>query len=157
MSLVSFSPRAVARVRLLAILAGAAFALGALPNAAVAQEYTAARKLGRGLAGAGGGFLEVPGCITKRYKKQGPAVGFTVGFAEGIGRFALRELVGTYEIVTSWFEIPPGFRPVMQPEFPWGYFDGSSERSRTEYGSARARSGSGSRARRSSSSASGDF
>jgi putative exosortase-associated protein (TIGR04073 family) len=155
MSLVPQASRAIGIARALALVLGAAFVASTLPDAARAQEYTAARKLGRGLAGAGSGFLEVPGCITKRYKKQGPAVGFSVGLAEGIGRFALRELVGGYEIATSWFEVPPGFRPVMQPEFPWGYFDGSTERSRSDYGSTRSRSGS--RARRSSSTASGDF
>jgi putative exosortase-associated protein (TIGR04073 family) len=126
------------------------FALASVPELATAQEYSAARKLGRGLAGAGTGFLEVPGCITKRYQKQGPAVGFTVGLGEGIGRFALRELVGGFEIATSWFEVPPGFRPVMQPEFPWGYYDGTAERSGHDYGAR-------SRARRGRSTSSGDF
>lgn len=127
-----------------------AIATSALPPSASAQEYSAARKLGRGLAGAATGFLEVPGCVAKRYKKQGPAVGFTVGLGEGIGRFALRELVGTFELATSWFEVPPGFRPVMKPEFPWGYFDGSAERGSSDYGSR-------SRSRRSRSAPSGDF
>ncbi len=126
------------------------FALASVPELAAAQEYSAARKLGRGLAGAGTGFLEVPGCITKRYQKQGPAVGFTVGLAEGIGRFALRELVGGFEIATSWFEVPPGFRPVMQPEFPWGYFDGATQRGGHDYGAH-------SRARRGRSTSSGNF
>ena len=121
------------------------FALASVPELATAQEYSAARKLGRGLAGAGTGFLEVPGCITKRYQKQGPAVGFTVGLGEGIGRFALRELVGGFEIATSWFEVPPGFRPVMKPEFPWGYFDGSAERGSQGYGARTRRGRSGSR------------
>src|SRR5262245_32449853 len=77
-------------------------AVAPLPAAASAKEYSAARKLGRALSGLGAGFLEVPGCIAQRYQKQGPAVGFSVGLAEGIGRFALRELVGTFELATSW-------------------------------------------------------
>ncbi len=150
MSLARVVSRGPARGRARCLALGALFAaLGtALPPAASAQEYSAARKLGRGLSGLGTGFLEVPGCITKRYQKQGPAVGFTVGLGEGIGRFALRELVGGFEVVTSWFEVPPGFRPVMQPEFPWGYFDGSAERGRSDYGA---------RSRRSRSRPGGDF
>jgi putative exosortase-associated protein (TIGR04073 family) len=105
--------------------AGAGFALGALlalPQVAGAQEYSAARKLGRGLAGTVTGFLEVPGNMTRVYQERGPAMGFTLGFAQGLGKLVVREIVGAYEILTSWFEVPPGFKPILEPEFPWGYF-----------------------------------
>ena len=113
--------------------AGAGFALGALlalalPQLAAAQEYTAARKLGRGLAGTVTGFLEIPGNITRVYQERGPAMGFTLGFAQGLGKLVVRELVGAYEILTSWFEVPPGFKPILEPEFPWGYFEDSGAR-----------------------------
>ena len=35
----------------------------------------------------------------------------------------VRELVGVYEFVTSPFEIPKGYAPIIEPEFPWSYFD----------------------------------
>jgi putative exosortase-associated protein (TIGR04073 family) len=93
------------------------------PRMAAAQEYTAARKVGRGLAGMTCGFLEVPGNIVKVSDEKGPAWGFTLGFAEGLGRLVVRELVGVYEFLSAPFPLPPGFQPILKPEFPWGYFE----------------------------------
>ena len=97
------------------------------PTAALAadSEYGSARKLGRGLAGVTLGVLEIPGNIVKVREERGNAVGFTVGVAQGLGKFVIREVVGTFEILTSWFPMPPGYRPVMTPEYPWSYFQDS--------------------------------
>ena len=35
----------------------------------------------------------------------------------------MRERVGVYELVTAPFPVPAGYQPIIQPEFPWGYFD----------------------------------
>ena len=35
----------------------------------------------------------------------------------------VHELVGVYEFVSSPFPLPSGFEPIIQPEFPWDYFD----------------------------------
>jgi hypothetical protein len=35
----------------------------------------------------------------------------------------VRPLVGVYELVTAPFPVPAGYRPILQPEYPWGYFD----------------------------------
>jgi hypothetical protein len=35
---------------------------------------------------------------------------------------AATEVVGIFEMVTCLFETPPGFKPIMDPEFPWRYF-----------------------------------
>ena len=32
--------------------------------------------------------------------------------------------VGVYEFVTAPLPAPSGFRPILQPEFPWDYFNG---------------------------------
>jgi putative exosortase-associated protein (TIGR04073 family) len=98
-----------------------AFALLTLPANALAQS--AARKVGRGLAAMTCGFLEVPGNIVKVHRERGPAWGFTLGFVQGLGMIVVRELVGVYEFVTAPLEVPPGFEPVIEPEFPWSYFD----------------------------------
>lgn len=86
------------------------------------QAETAADKFGRGLAGMACGFLEVPGNIYQETKMQG-AVGIPVGLAKGLGMFVSRELVGAYEFVTAPFPYPADFRPIMQPEYPWDYFE----------------------------------
>jgi len=100
-----------------------------VPAAAGAQEQTAARKVGRGLAGMTLGFLEIPGNVVQESRTNGAASGVTVGLAMGVGKFVARELVGVYEFVTAPFEIPAGFAPVLLPEFPWSYFESEPGRS----------------------------
>jgi hypothetical protein len=34
--------------------------------------------------------------------------------------------VGVYEFLSAPFPAPAGYRPIIEPEFPWDYFDGSS-------------------------------
>ena len=104
------------RAALLALLLGVV-----APGAAQAQS--AARKCGRGLAAMTTGFLEIPGNIVKESRETSPARGFTLGFVKGLGAVVVRELVGVYEFVTSPFELPKGYAPIIQPEFPWSYFD----------------------------------
>ena len=69
------------------------------------------------------GFLVIPGEIVKETRETGPARGFTLGFAQGLGAVVVRELVGVYEFVTFPFEVPRGYAPIIEPEFPWDYFD----------------------------------
>jgi putative exosortase-associated protein (TIGR04073 family) len=92
-----------------------------LPEAASAQS--AARKAGRGLAAMTCGFLEVPGNIVAETRSRGAGWGLTLGFATGVGKLVVRELVGVYEFVTAPFAIPAGYQPIIQPEFPWDYFE----------------------------------
>ena len=93
----------------------------ALSSAAEAQ--TAGRKFGRGLAGMTTAFLEVPGNMVAQTDKRGAAEGIPLGFAIGLGMIVPRVLVGVYEFITAPFPAPPGYRPILQPEFPWDYFD----------------------------------
>ncbi len=88
-----------------------------------AGAQTAPRKFGRGLAAMTGGFLEVPGNIVAETRARGPGEGIPLGFATGLGKIVVRELVGVHEFVTAPFPIPPHYRPIIEPEFPWGYFD----------------------------------
>jgi putative exosortase-associated protein (TIGR04073 family) len=95
-----------------------------LPTSALAApEYTPARKVGRGFANVGLGFLAIPGQMIQQTEERGPAAGLPLGFAMGIGWFVTTELVGVWEILTCPFEWPKGFRPIIEPEFPWDYFD----------------------------------
>ena len=97
-----------------------AIALG-LPNAAVARD-SAARKVGRGVANLTLGVLAIPGEIMQTTQERGVFVGATWGLTKGLGMLVAHEVVGAWEIVTCPFETPPGFKPILEPEYPWGYF-----------------------------------
>lgn len=99
----------------------------ALTLAGSASADTAGHKAGRGLAAMTTGFLELPGNMVAETNKSGPAVGMTLGFVKGLGGIVVRELVGVYEFVTAPFPVPAGYRPILKPEYPWGYFDDSRE------------------------------
>ena len=94
-----------------------------LPGIAEAKKYTAARKVGRGLAAMTTSFLEIPGNIVKTNREKGAAAAATLGFATGLGKLVTRTLVGVYEFVSAPFAVPPGYKPILDPEFPWGYFE----------------------------------
>lgn len=100
----------------------AVIALLSLSVTSNAYADTAAQKFGRGLAGMTCGFLEIPGNIVKETEAQGP-IGFPIGLAKGLGMTVTRELVGVYEFVTAPFPFPEGFKPILHPKYPWGYFD----------------------------------
>jgi hypothetical protein len=34
----------------------------------------------------------------------------------------VRELVGVYEFVTASVPVPHGYRPIIEPEYPWDEF-----------------------------------
>jgi putative exosortase-associated protein (TIGR04073 family) len=90
------------------------------------QGFTAADKFGRGLAAMTTGFLELPGNVVQETRERGPGYGMTLGVAKGLGGIVARELVGVYEFVTSPFAVPDGYRPILRPVYPWGYFDETS-------------------------------
>jgi putative exosortase-associated protein (TIGR04073 family) len=121
------SPIRVTGSRVLSAGRAAALALATgallLPAAAGAQENTAARKAGRGLAGMTLGFLEVPGNVVQESRSNGVFSGMTIGLAVGLGKLVARQLVGVYEFVTAPFPVPAHFEPVLQPEFTWQYFE----------------------------------
>ena len=111
------------------VTAGLALPTLLLPTiATAAEEGTAARKYGRGLAGMVLGFLEVPGNIVQETRTNGAVSGLTIGFAMGLGKLVVREITGVYDFVTAPFPVPSGFQPVLQPEFPWQYFESSPGR-----------------------------
>jgi len=76
------------------------------------------RKLGRGFANVFFGFIEIPNQYTKAVSEHGGAAGVTYGVPKGFARWFGREIVGMVEIVTFAVPVPPGYRPIMKPEFP---------------------------------------
>jgi putative exosortase-associated protein (TIGR04073 family) len=92
-------------------------------SAAPKSRFTPARKVGRGFANTTLGFLAIPGQMTAQTRERGAAAGLPIGFGLGIGWFVASELVGVWEILTCPFEFPAGYKPILEPEFPWQYFE----------------------------------
>ncbi|MGZ5029848.1 MAG: exosortase system-associated protein, TIGR04073 family [Methylobacter sp.] len=112
------------KLRMYALAIVAVLAVVTLPNAYAhkATSHTSAQKFGRGLAAMTCGFLEIPGNIVKETKAKG-AIGFPIGLATGLGMTVTRELVGVYEFLSAPFPVPAGFQPILNPEYPWDYFE----------------------------------
>src|SRR5215510_8200055 len=107
----------------LAAVSAFVVAVWLLPSPCLAQ--TAARKCLRGLAGMTTSVLELPGNMVAETRTKGAAEGIPLGFAKGLGMIVVRTLVGVYEFLSAPFPAPAGYRPIIQPEFPWGYFERS--------------------------------
>ena len=104
--------------------ARSALALAALLCvAAPAGAQTAPRKFARGLAGMTLSVLEVPGNMVAESQARGYGEGIPLGFAKGLGMIVPRTLVGVWEFVSAPFPLPAGYRPILDPEWPWGYFE----------------------------------
>ena len=86
-------------------------------------NHNALRKLGRGFANLLFGIVEIPNQYTKAVAEHGGAAGLTYGVPKGFVRWMGREFVGVYEIVTFPVPAPPGYKPVLKPEFPNEDFD----------------------------------
>jgi putative exosortase-associated protein (TIGR04073 family) len=104
------------------LLRATALIIFVLALSSPADAQTAVRKFGRGLAGMTTSFLEVPGNMVEQTRKHGAAEGVPLGFVIGLGMIIPRTLVGVYEFISAPFPAPPGYRPILQPEFPWDYF-----------------------------------
>ena len=74
-------------------------------------------KLGRGVVNLFTGIVEIPKNMAREWKRTDPVTGLTVGFFKGLGWGWTRTIAGGYEILTSPFPAPPGYVPLMEPEF----------------------------------------
>jgi putative exosortase-associated protein (TIGR04073 family) len=115
----SYSAR---QLRLRVFLTAIVLALVLGASSTASARDTAARKVGRGAANLTLGVLVLPGEIVQTTRESGPFVGATWGFAKGVAMFVATEVVGLWEVLTCPFETPPGFKPILTPEYPWGYF-----------------------------------
>lgn len=110
------------QLRLRVLLTAIVLALVLGVSSTVSARDTAARKVGRGAANLTLGVLVLPGEIVQTTRERGPFVGATWGFAKGVAMLVATEVVGLWEVLTCPFETPPGFKPILTPEYPWGYF-----------------------------------
>ncbi|MEM7412591.1 MAG: exosortase system-associated protein, TIGR04073 family [Myxococcota bacterium] len=105
---------AIALVWLLPAAAGAVEAL---------EKPGIARKAARGFGNLATCYLEWPGTIYEMSKERGPVWGASLGFVEGLGKTIPRAFVGLYEFLSSPVEYPAKWRPILEPEFTWQYFE----------------------------------
>ena len=85
--------------------------------AAATAGDNALTNLTRGAINVLTGWVEVPKNIGELKNQAGWGAALTWGFARGIGYGFVRTVAGAYEVLTFPFPAPPGYQPVMQPEF----------------------------------------
>ena len=105
-------------VKVLGILAGL-LVLGAATRA-FAEPMEAGKaftKLTRGAINTVTGWVEIPKRVQETSQASGAAAGFTWGLLRGLGHGFIRTAAGLYELFTFPFPAPPGYGPVIQPEY----------------------------------------
>lgn len=75
------------------------------------------KKLRRGTANAGLGWLEVPAGVQEIGNEYGFGAAATWGVLHGTGRAVQRTAVGLFEIVTFPFALTQDYKPIIEPEF----------------------------------------
>jgi len=76
-------------------------------------------KLVRGLANLVTGVGEFPKQIYLIGKNEGWVQGTFRGPVEGLGMVIARTVAGAYEVLTFPIPLPPGYQPMLLPEYVW--------------------------------------
>jgi len=76
-------------------------------------------KLVRGVANLTTGWVELPKQIYVVGTNEGWLTGALRGPFDGMGMFFARTISGAYEILTFPIPVPPGYRPMLRPEYVW--------------------------------------
>ena len=121
--------RRVGRSGVIVALATLSVLLDARSAAAEPMEAGKAfAKLTRGFVNIVTGWVEIPKRIQETSQISGPWAGFTWGLLRGIGYGFIRTAAGSYELITFPFPAPPGYEPVIQPEYVFTPESGSSSK-----------------------------
>lgn len=96
---------------------------GAMMVPSMAEAQDAKTKFNRGFSNLALGFIEIPGTIKEEAAASNPVQGLVVGLIKGSFRFVRREVVGAYEIITFPAAVPSGYEKIVDPEYPWQYFE----------------------------------
>lgn len=81
------------------------------------SDYTASRKLGRGVANVLTGVIEIPKGVYYENQEQGWVAAYSTGLIDGIVNFVTRECTGVYEIFTF---LGAEKEPIVHPEYVLG-------------------------------------
>lgn len=76
-------------------------------------------KLMRGMTNLITSVGEFPKQIYLVGQKEGWVQGVFRGPVEGLGMFIARTVAGAYEVVTFPLPVPPGYQPMLLPEYVW--------------------------------------
>lgn len=88
-----------------------------LSAATVCFANDAFTKLGRGVANALTGWVELPKNIYNVSVEENALAGVTLGLAKGAGMTIVRTGAGIYEIATFPFPLPQDYKPILEPEY----------------------------------------
>ena len=106
------------RSGMIATLAALWILAAATPASAEPMEAGKAfTKLTRGFMNIITGWVEIPKRIHETSQTSGAMSGFTWGLLRGIGHGFIRTAAGFYEFFTFPFPAPPGYEPVIRPEY----------------------------------------
>ncbi len=105
----------------LILLATPAFAAPKSIEDASAQEIVGgmSHKLVRGVANVLTGSAEIPLQIISTTQAEGGFMGSTVGVFKGVGMFAVRTVLGGYDVVTFLIPFPWFYNSMIDPEYLW--------------------------------------
>jgi putative exosortase-associated protein (TIGR04073 family) len=120
--------RALKAAALLAVFCG-----GSAPSVVLAEDNAPAsaaaadpvaveldlmgKRLRRGTANAGLGWLEIPAGVQEIGNQHGIGAAATWGLVHGSGRAVQRTAVGLFEILTFPFKLTQNNKPIIEPEF----------------------------------------
>ena len=88
-----------------------------ISTATVCFANDAFTKLGRGVANALTGWVELPKNIYNVSVEENAFAGVTLGLAKGAGMTIVRTGAGVYEIATFPFPLPQDYKPILEPEY----------------------------------------
>ena len=74
-------------------------------------------KLGRGVANALTGWVEITKSVYQTSVEQNPFAGVTVGLVKGAGAALHRTGAGLYEVATFPVPLPQNYSPAIEPEY----------------------------------------
>jgi len=91
------------------------YSTGMLDASKISYTNSPMNKLGRGLINTVTCWTEVPSQVTKVSQESNPALGCTIGLAEGVTATLVRCLTGLFDVIT--FALPPYNKPILKPEY----------------------------------------
>jgi len=89
------------------------------PEAEIQGEGTPQRKLQRGFLNVVLSPFEISSELSKEVRNDTIPPSWVAGAGRGICYMFGRAFMGVYEMVTFPFPCPKGYKPILQPEFPW--------------------------------------
>jgi len=108
--------------KLVSVVAVVALA-GAMMVPTTAEAQSAREKFNRGFSNLALAFLEIPGTIKEEAAASNPVQAMTAGLVKGAYRTVRRGAVGAFEVLTFPVEMPDDYAPIVEPEYPWQYFE----------------------------------